>query len=156
MRSTSTSSVRTFATPPVNETPQPPQKPKREFQLPKINYVTTFMIVLILLCIFLFLEYRAARRTLTSPSTSTAASNKQVNSVIEEVGKLVILPTGETPTVATVAQADKLRSQSFFANAQNGDKVLVYSQHKEAILYRPSDNKIVLIAPVTVSNNTEQ
>jgi len=61
------------------------------------------------------------------------------------------LPAHETPTVATVVHADKLRGQSFFANARNGDKVLVYGKEKEAILYRPSTDQIVTIAPVTVT-----
>lgn len=49
----------------------------------------------------------------------------------------------ETPTIATVSDITKLQGQPFFAKAQNGDKVYVYSNAKKAILYRPSENKII-------------
>src|SRR3989344_9020923 len=78
------------------------------------------------------------------------------------VGKLMMLPSDETPTVATVSDVEKLKNQPFFAASQNGDKVLIFSQAKKAILYRPSTNMIIDVAPVnlgqesTPSANTPQ
>lgn len=78
---------------------------------------------------------------------------KQTDSLIGTVGKLMNLPTGETPTVAAVSDVAAAQKQSpFFANAQNGDKVLLYVKAGEAILYRPSTNKIILVAPLTFNN----
>jgi len=83
------------------------------------------------------------------------AVEKQTQSLITSVGKLITLPTDETPTVAEVSNAAQAKQQSaFFANAQNGDKVLMYVKAGEAILYRPSTNKIILVAPLTFTNNT--
>lgn len=83
-------------------------------------------------------------------------SNKQVEVetkvLIAQVGKLIELPTGENPTVATVSDKTKLLDQPFFKNAQNGDKVLVYSKAKKAILYRPSINKIVEVSMINIGN----
>ncbi|MEO7364045.1 MAG: hypothetical protein ABIV43_00865, partial [Candidatus Saccharimonadales bacterium] len=62
-----------------------------------------------------------------------------------------IVPADETPTVATVSNVEKLKGQTFFANAQIGDKVIVYVNAKQAILYRPSTNQIVTMAPVNDS-----
>lgn len=81
-------------------------------------------------------------------------SEKQVKEVIEKVGKLVVLPEGETPTIATVTDVDKLRNQPFFKNAQNGDKLIVIGSTKEAILYRPSINKIITMAPINASETS--
>ena len=61
----------------------------------------------------------------------------------EQIGQLIHLPQGEDPTIAEVFEREKLDNQWVFANAQNGDVVLVYAQAKKIILYRPSTNKLV-------------
>jgi len=63
------------------------------------------------------------------------------------VGKLMELPH-ETPTIATVTDVNKLEDQPFFAKAQNGDKVLIFSAAQRAIIYRPSTNKVIDITPI--------
>jgi hypothetical protein len=73
-----------------------------------------------------------------------------VNKLVAQVSKLIVLPEGETPTVATVADPEKLKDQPFFAKAQKGDRVLIYTNHKKAILYNPKDNKIVEVAPINI------
>ena len=74
---------------------------------------------------------------------------------VEKISSLILLPQGEEPTVATVADKTKLDSQPFFKDALNGDKVLIYAKAGVAILYRPSLNKIVTVAPVqTVADQT--
>lgn len=74
--------------------------------------------------------------------------------LIEAVGKLIVLPEGETPTVATVNDPEKLKDQPFFANAKAGDKVLIYTNAKKAILYSPTENKIVEVAPLNIGAAT--
>jgi hypothetical protein len=59
------------------------------------------------------------------------------------------LPT-EKPTIATVENTKKLTSQAFFKNARNGDKVLMYTQTKKAILYRPSEDKVIEVAYLNI------
>ncbi len=79
----------------------------------------------------------------------------QTDNLVKDVGKITVLPTDETPTVATVADASKLKNQAFFKDAQNGDKVLIYTKAKKAYLYRPSTNKIIEIAPVNIGSSTK-
>jgi hypothetical protein len=88
------------------------------------------------------------------PSGSSSAENSKTNfrALIEEVGKLIILPDNEQPTVATVTDLEKLRGQPFFTNAQVGDTVLIYSLAKKAILYRPNENKIIELAPLNTAD----
>lgn len=72
--------------------------------------------------------------------------DQETKKITNAVGKLIQLPEG-TPQIATVSDVETLKkSQPFFENAQNGDQVLVFT--KEAILYRPSNNKIINVAPV--------
>ena len=99
------------------------------------------------------------RQNLTKQLTAINANpqsavQKQTDELIASVGSLIQLPKGETPTVAAVTNADQAKKQSaFFNNAQNGDKVLLYVKAGEAILYRPSTNKIIVVAPLTFSGN---
>ena len=82
------------------------------------------------------------------------AVQKQTQELITAVSKLMQLPSGETPTVANVSDATQAKQQSaFFKDAQNGDKVLMYVKAGQAILYRPSTNKIVLVAPLTFNED---
>lgn len=79
-----------------------------------------------------------------------AMSQKEGEKLVETVGKIALLPTDETPTIATVSDPEALRNQSFFSEAIKGDKVLIYTNAKKAYLYRPSLNKIITIAPLNI------
>jgi hypothetical protein len=61
----------------------------------------------------------------------------------------MILPGGETPTVGTITNASALsKTQPFFKDALDGDKVLVYAQAQKAILYSPSRDILVNVGPI--------
>ena len=79
-----------------------------------------------------------------------AAAQEEAAALVAKVGKLIVLPEGETPTVATVADPEALREQPFFANAKKGDKVLIYTNARKAILYDVESNKIVEVAPINI------
>ena len=76
----------------------------------------------------------------------------KLNEVIEKVGRLVVLPQGEQPTLATVSDPAQLQNQPFFKSAKKGDIVLVYINARRAILYDPVADKVIDIAPLNVSN----
>src|SRR5579862_7460225 len=99
--------------------------------------ITIIVLVLLLVSVSFYIQYQSANKLLQNPSQAATLSDQ---AVINSVGKLMVLPTNETPTIATVSDKSKLSGQPFFANAQNGDKVLIYSKSQKAILYRPSIN----------------
>lgn len=76
----------------------------------------------------------------------------EVRVLTQKVGKLIELPEGETPTVATVSDKTKLSDQIFFQRSENGDKVLIFTNAQKAILYRPSVNKIIEVSTVNLAN----
>lgn len=78
------------------------------------------------------------------------AAQTEVKRLVMEVSRLVVLPEGETPTVATVSDPEALKAQAFFAGALKDDKVLIYTKAQKAILYRPSIGKIIQIAPINI------
>lgn len=74
---------------------------------------------------------------------------EQANAIIAKVGELIQLPTGETPTMATITDAASVKkTQPFLASAENGDVLIVYANAGEAILYRSSTNKLISVGPV--------
>lgn len=91
--------------------------------------------------------YQASVALKVNPSV---AAQKDVEALVARVGKLIELPEGETPTVVTVSDPEKLKDQPFFAKAKAGDKVLLYSTAQKAYLYDPVTNKIVEVAPINL------
>ena len=70
--------------------------------------------------------------------------------MVDKVGKHILLPPGEQPTVATVSDLSPLKDQLFFKNAKVGDMVLMFPKARRAILYDPISDRIIEVAPITV------
>lgn len=110
---------------------------------------TILLLIAISLLGYFFYKYQKSQSLLLNPQK---AAQEEAKTLVNAVGKLIELPNDETPTMATVSDSKKLSSQPFFKNAQNGDKVLIYTKNKKAILYRPSSNKIIEVAPINISD----
>lgn len=101
-------------------------------------------------------KYKQVQRENERLRNPQEAAKAQTDELVRDVGKIVQLPDGETPTVATVVDAGKLKSQAFFKNSENGDKVLMYTKALKAYLYRPSTKKIIEIAPISLGQGQTQ
>lgn len=74
---------------------------------------------------------------------------ERANAILAKIGKLIQLPAGETPTMATINDAaNAKKTQPFLSSAENGDILIVYANAQEAILYRPSTDKLISVGPV--------
>ena len=120
------------------------------------KYLIPAAIVLVLLVFGTawFFYYQNQKKDTVNPNAKT--TQDEVKKIVAEVSKLVDLPQGETPTVATVTDITKLKDQPFFQKAKNGDKVLIYTQAKKAILYDPVSKKVLDIAPVNLGSSSAQ
>ena len=98
-------------------------------------------------------RYNALKEENKRLSNPQEAARLEANRLKDEVAAIYELPN-ETPTIATVVDATKLKDQAFFANAQNGDRVLMFPQAKKAILYRPSTKKIIEVAPINIGDTS--
>ena len=99
--------------------------------------------------VYFFRKYQAAQLRLNNP---TESAKQDAASTIASVARFMLLPEGEEPTVMQVTDVSKLKDQPFFANAQNGDKVIIYTKAKKAILYRVESNMIIDVAPVNIGS----
>ncbi len=92
--------------------------------------------------------YRQYVRAVTFANDPSAEAKE----LIAKLGKLIDLPTGEEPTVATVKNAEQIKTQPFFAKAKVGYRVLLYPTSRMAILYDDKANKIINVGTINVSD----
>jgi len=91
----------------------------------------------------------------TSDEYQEKAAAKEVAELIAEIGTKMILPVDEEPAIFDITDPAQLASQqAFFVDAQQGDKLLVYSTIAKAIIYSPSRGLIVNVGPVTFDENS--
>lgn len=127
------------------------KKPKFKFKFSKKWLIGVSLgVAMVVLAVLAIMFYLKAQNL---EEKNVSAIQNETQKVIEEVSKLIVLPEGEEPTVATVSEVEKLREQPFFRNAQNGYKVLIYSGAGKAVLYDPVAKKIVEVAPLNMKQN---
>jgi hypothetical protein len=119
--------------------------------------ITKKIIFRVLFAVILFFSIGAAcyfyLQTVQLKKTPSDVAASQLKDTLAKVSRLILLPEGETPTIASVSDPSLLKTQSFFDKSQKGDQVLIYSNAKEAILYRPSTNMIINVASVNIGSN---
>jgi len=139
-------------------------KTKTKSKKQKKVYTNHRIIVLLLLLIIasIFAGWSFLRLQTTVNKIKTDSINKTVTeeqsmqqyyNLIESVQKHIIVNSNEEPFVAIIGDGDVARKlQPFFNKAQTDDVIVMYSD--KAILFRPSEDKIVNIGPVFAMNYT--
>ncbi len=132
------------------ESPSPALRPPAPRRVPPAVIGLVALAVLAgAMYVFFFKPDGAEISTDTKSATPEVETTIEAKDLIEKVGRLIALPEGEEPTVATVSDPEKLKDQAFFANAKVGYKVLIYTQARKAYLYDPAQNKLIEVAPIT-------
>ena len=117
----------------------------------KIIFLVFFLITVASIVAVFVMAHKLKSSSGSSPGQETATV-AEIKKVVADVGKHIVLPEGETPTMATVSDPDKLKDQPFFAHAQQGDLVLVYAVSRKAILWRPSTEQIIEVSSINLSS----
>lgn len=106
---------------------------------------------------FFYFKWQQASSSTPDDITETQEeSQEEIDKIVEKVGRLILLPEGETPTLVTIDDKDSITENLvFFRDAENGDKVLVYRQAKLAFLYRPSADKLINASSVNVTSGED-
>lgn len=117
----------------------------------KIIYIIAgvLLVGLAAVAIYFYIQYQNIKK---NPNQVAKA---ETDALVAQVSKLIDLPKDETPTVATVLDKEKLKDQPFFAGAENGDKILIYTKSKKAIIYRPKDNKLINVGPIAIDQKAQ-
>ncbi len=118
----------------------------------RIKVRTTVFTILVILTVFgLYGTVHYYRKYKALTADPNAEAQKMTQAFVATLGKLMELPKDETPTVATISDKEKLTGQAFFTNAENGDILFAYTNAMKAILYRPTTNKIINVAPISIN-----
>lgn len=129
-------------------------------------YTPIIFLIIILFGIykFLFPAFQNAIKPqgipIPSPQTANTSEGAIVladeHAIIEAIGKLIRLPSDETPQLISISaiNLEQLKNQSFFKDAKEGDVLVIYSQNKKAILFDPKANIILDTAPITSATNS--
>ncbi len=110
------------------------------------------VVLLSILCIFLFVAAHKKNKKIGMDvyGETVVVDVKTHDEVLSAISKLMVLPNEES-TFTVLTDPEFLKKQPFFANAEVGDIVLVYSNSKRAILYSPQKNKIVEVGTATLT-----
>jgi len=125
---------------------------------PKSHALSAVMIVgLLALVVVIDIKRRGAENQLAQVTMrleqvtggNTAQNLEAAKAIIAKVSKLYKIPSDVEPTVATIVDVDKLRTENdFYKNAENNDVLVVWPE--KAILYRESENKIIDVVAVSI------
>lgn len=106
--------------------------------------VVALLVVALAGTVYLFLQYQQLTKD------PNIINQQKIQAVVEKAGKLIDLPQGEVPSLATITDIEQLKNQPFFANAEVGDQVLLYTNAQKAYLYSPTKNVIVEVASLNI------
>ncbi|MHB8830741.1 MAG: LytR C-terminal domain-containing protein [Patescibacteria group bacterium] len=149
----------------LENTKQTISQPKKEEGGSKMTIYIVLLIVVVLTAFALMINQKLkAKPTPTgqkTEATAQAPSNEgksmeksDVVALINRVASLILVKSDEEPTVATVQDADALRKSSpiFYKDAQNGDRLLVWSD--KAVLYSTKLDKLLAVMPMPAAQET--
>lgn len=106
------------------------------------------MVAIIVVIVATIAGYVLFMRPVHSQDTDAQATVARLQ---KEIGKVLMLPAGETPNTYQINDTSSLKSNSFYDNAQKGDYLLVYPKASVAILYREKDHLLVNVDHVALT-----
>jgi len=76
--------------------------------------------------------------------------------IVDQLSKIMLLSNDYTPTMAIITDIDKLKAEQpgFFADAKNGDRLIIYPN--QAIIFDAGANKIVKVGVVQFNSTQPQ
>lgn len=121
-----------------------PMRPKSR----RFIFVKTLLLIISYVLVALIV-WQIQSRLLMREEKNQNPSELEVRALVEKLSAIMLVPQDELPQMITIEDAANLsKTQSFLANIKDGDKVFIYQSDKRAIIYRPSENKIVNAGPI--------
>lgn len=122
----------------------------------KSGGILYLILLVLILCGTSGYFYYKYDKLIKNPITAQITAQEEAEKLAKDVGKLMLLPKDESPTVATITDIEKLKDQPFFKNAANDNKVLIYPNAKLGIIYDPKANIIINTGPINFPENQSE
>ncbi len=116
--------------------------------------IFTIVILVILLGVAWY-GYRQGWFGGKSPAQITEQNTQaEADKIVSAVGKHLVLPTDEQPTIYTINDVAQLASQQpFYVGAHDGDALLVYFKAQKAIIYSQTTDRLINVGPIIYDKN---
>ena len=134
----------------LSSDPLPTHEKPSKMNMKRVGIVILILAVVAVIASIPALYFYTQYKQMQTKLNPTAAAQAHVSSLLAQVGKLMLLPANEVPTVYQVTDISKLKNEAFFFFFLYGDEVLIYGKARKAIIYRPSTRKIVNVGPVNI------
>lgn len=116
----------------------------------------TLLIAIAALIIILGVAFAYYTTSSETFSPNQQLSEEEIGTIVEAVGRHIILPEGEEPLVATIADITLLlEREPFYRGAKNGDILLLYPNAGKAILYDQEGDILVNVGPIILDQDAE-
>ncbi len=116
----------------------------------KVKLKKTSMLVLVIIVLLLSGGYYFYKYTMVMRSDKKYQNIKLVSAI----SKSLVLPN-EVPTIVSVLNHTKFNNETLRNSSKDGDKLIVFSQSKKLILYRPSSKKVVEVLSIQGLKETQ-
>lgn len=137
----------------LNNTPPFAKRAIKSFEALKKLFPFAFIFLFLLsitINIYLVFKYKKNRTIVVKPQLVLQSQEIEAPA---KVRTLMQLPQDEQPQVYTIT-ASTPRSQTFVADAKNGDILLLYLKNQKAVLYDPLKDQILKVGPLTFSTSS--
>ena len=122
-----------------------------------VFYVILLLVIVVTAAILMVMnQFKSKTRTQDSQEVvkkevvdkAIPMEKNDILALISRVSNLILIKAQEEPTIATVQDADSLRKSnpSFYKDAENGDRLLVWSD--KAVLYSTKMDKLLAVMPI--------
>lgn len=113
-----------------------------------VKRLLTIILIIVIFVVGVGAGYMVYNKLSEKNSKKEEIVDNQVGEILDELGKIILLPEDETPTVMSIMDVEELKKENeeFYKDAIKGDILIIYSD--KAIIFRREKRKIINVAPV--------
>ena len=134
-----------------------PKKRQKKSSVVSIIVIVVALALLIVAGWFAFDQYNLQVDKSAQTADNLNQNQSNVSDLLNKVGRHIVLPVGENPSVIDITNIDNLvKQQSFYVGAKNGDKIIIYALAQKTIIYDEERDILVNVGPLfaNVSQST--